>query len=109
LANFVGEFLVLLGAYRVSPVLTILAATGFIFSTIYSLWIVQRVFHGECKFEKDQLQDLNFREAVVFAPMIVGILWLGIYPRPVLDTAKPALETLQQVVSASTNMVEEKR
>jgi NADH-quinone oxidoreductase subunit M len=99
LANFVGEFLVLLGTYRVSPVLTILAALGFVVSTIYSLWIVQRVFHGECRFEKGQLRDLDIREAAIFAPMMVGLLWLGVYPQPVLNTAKPAIETLQQSVS----------
>jgi len=99
LANFVGEFLVLLGSYKVSPVLTILATIGFVVSTIYSLWIVQRVFHGKCKFEKGQLTDLNIRETAVFAPMILGILWLGIFPQPILNTAKPAIEALQQSVA----------
>jgi NADH-quinone oxidoreductase subunit M len=106
LANFVGEFLVLLGAYRVSPVLTIIAALGFIVSTIYSLWIVQKVFHGQCRFEQGQLKDLNIRETAIFAPMIVGILWLGIWPQPVLNTAKPALDALQQSASAAAAMEE---
>ena len=100
LANFVGEFLVLLGAWRVSPVLTILATVGFVVSTIYSLWIVQRVFHGKCKFEKGQLADLNIREMAIFAPMMIGLLWLGIFPQPILNTAKPAIEALQQTVGA---------
>jgi NADH-quinone oxidoreductase subunit M len=102
LANFVGEFLVLLGTYRVSPVLTIVASVGFVVSTIYSLWIIQRVFYGKCSFEQGQLRDLSIREMAVFTPMIVGILWIGIFPQSVLNTSKPALDALQQSVGAQT-------
>jgi NADH-quinone oxidoreductase subunit M len=92
--NFVAEFLVLLGTYRVNIVITALAATGLVLAAIYSLWIVQRVFHGEKK-DIPKLAELTSRESWMLAVMVVVILWLGIFPRPVLETAEPALSILQ--------------
>jgi NADH-quinone oxidoreductase subunit M len=88
LGNFVGEFLILLGAYKVNIALTVLATAGFVAATVYSLWMVQRVFHGPLKTEKPIL-DLRAHEAIVLAAMIIGLVALGLYPQPVLDvTAK---------------------
>jgi NADH-quinone oxidoreductase subunit M len=88
--NFVAEFLVLLGSYRVSPTITVLAATGLVLSAIYSLWIVQRVFHGE-KQEGMQMPDLSRRETGMMAILIVVILWIGLHPQPFLNMSKQAL------------------
>jgi NADH-quinone oxidoreductase subunit M len=95
LGDFVGEFLVLLGTYRVSVVLTILAAIGVLVATFYALSLVQRAFHGS-NLHEWRLPDLNKREALILAPMIVVLLWLGLYPQPVLNTFQPAMSTLQQ-------------
>lgn len=98
LANFVGEFLVLVGSFKVNPVLTIIAALGFIASVIYSLWLIYRTFHGPVS-NTWNVPDLGLREMTVFAVMILMIIWLGFYPQPVLNTAQPALDSLQQLTS----------
>ncbi len=91
--NFVAEFMVLIGSFRTHGAVTIIAASGLVLAAIYSLWIVQRVFHGE-KREGLGLVDLSARETGMMAAMIVVILWLGVFPRPVLSTAEPVLNTI---------------
>ena len=95
LGDFVGEFLVLLGAYQLSVGITIVAALGILASTFYALRMVQRVFHGENS-RRWQLPDLSLREALIVAPMSVALLWLGLYPQPVLNTFAPAMHNLQR-------------
>jgi NADH-quinone oxidoreductase subunit M len=95
LGNFVGEFLVLVGTYQVSPLLAALAAVGFIISTVYSLRLVQRTFFGPNE-RGWQLPDLGRREMGILAVLIALVLWLGLYPQPFLDTAAPALEAIRQ-------------
>lgn len=102
LGNFVGEFLVLLGTYQVNLPLTILASLGLIVSTVYSLWMMQRVFFGPNK-EGWKLADSNLREMTIMTALIAMILWLGLYPQPVLNTARPALESLQQVTTPASS------
>ena len=91
--NFVAEFLVLLGSYRVSLVITVLAASGLVFSAIYSLWIVQRVFHGEMQ-EGLQMPDLSTRETGMMAVLIILILWIGLNPQPFLNMSEQALNSI---------------
>jgi NADH-quinone oxidoreductase subunit M len=104
--NFVAEFMVLLGSYGMHPAITALAASGLVLSAIYSLWIVQQVFHGEKK-EGRLITDLTMRETVMMAAMIVVIFWIGMFPRPLLSTAYPALPSpghgplLEQPVGAT--------
>lgn len=93
LGNFVGEFLVLLGAYRTNVAVAAVAATGIIAATIYSLWIVQRAFHGP-NVQNWRIPDLSFRETVVLAAMIVSLVWLGLFPQPVFDTSSQALKNM---------------
>jgi NADH-quinone oxidoreductase subunit M len=92
--NFVAEFMVLLGTYQAHVWITVVAASGLVLAAIYSLWIVQRVFHGEKK-DSMKLVDLSSRETWMMAAMVVVILWLGMFPRPVLDTVAPALNAVQ--------------
>jgi NADH-quinone oxidoreductase subunit M len=93
LANFVGEFLVLTGAFAVSPVLAAIAAIGFVLSSIYSLWLIYRVFQGP-KRRTEEAADLGRREMAIFGAIIVVIVWLGLYPQPVLRTSRPAVDSL---------------
>lgn len=91
-ANFIGEFLVLLGTFPVNISLTVLGALGLVLSAIYSLRIAQRVFHGTTG--DIMLPDLSIREAGMLAVMIIAVLWLGFFPQTMLNTAKPVLSGL---------------
>ena len=93
LGNFVAEFLVLAGAFQVSIPLAALAALGAVFAVVYSLRIAQRTFHGPQN-ESWSITDLGARELGIMAVLVVGLVWLGLYPQPVLDTAAPVLEWL---------------
>ncbi len=99
LGNFVAEFLVLLGSYKVSVGMTVLATVGLITATVYSLWIIQNVFHGSRRKEWS-ITDLDLREMATMAAMIITLVWLGLYPQPLIDTARQSLENLQRVASA---------
>ncbi len=91
--GFVGEFLVLLGAYETQPVLAVIATTGVIFAAAYLLWAIQRVLFGKnTNPENAHLTDLNWRELTVMSALTIVILWLGLYPKPVLDRMQPAAE-----------------
>ncbi|WP_205501839.1 NADH-quinone oxidoreductase subunit M [Rufibacter psychrotolerans] len=91
LGNFIAEFLTLVGSWRANPVLTIFATIGLVAATVYSLRIMQRVFLGAQKTSKG-MRDLSFREMVIALPLVALILWLGLYPQPVLDLAQGSLE-----------------
>jgi NADH-quinone oxidoreductase subunit M len=95
LGDFVGEFLVLLGSYQISVGITVVAALGVLASTFYALGMVQRVFHGE-NTRRWQLPDLSPREALIVAPMSVALLWLGLYPQPVLNTFALTMHNVQR-------------
>ncbi len=88
--NFIAEFLVLIGSFQMHSIVTILAASGFVFAAIYSLWIVQRVFHGKKK-DGVRLADLTIREMGIMAAMIIVIIWIGFFPRTVLRPVEPVL------------------
>ncbi len=101
LGNFVGEFLVLFGSYRVNIPLTILATVGIVFATVYSLWIIQRAFHGPAK-EGLKLRDLSPREIGINAVLIALLVWLGIAPQPALNAASPSIDgTLSTLLNKS--------
>jgi NADH-quinone oxidoreductase subunit M len=102
--NFVAEFLVLLGSYRVNYAITILAASGLVLSAIYSLWIVQRVFHGAIKGDA-RMPDLSLREAGIMTVLIVAIFWLGLHPQPFLNACSPVLDSIRNGVF-STQTIE---
>jgi NADH-quinone oxidoreductase subunit M len=90
-ANFVGEFLVLMGTYRLHIAFAAVAALGLVAAVIYALWLVQRVFQGPNR-ERWRFRDLTPREAAVAAALVLATLWLGLYPAPLLRTAGPALQ-----------------
>ena len=92
--NFVAEFMVLLGSFRVNAAATVFAAAGLVLAAVYSLWIIQRAFHGKKK-EAPGLTDLSIRETGMMTVLIIAIFWLGLYPRPVLNTSGPFLNALQ--------------
>ncbi|MEO6830004.1 MAG: NADH-quinone oxidoreductase subunit M, partial [Acidobacteriaceae bacterium] len=93
LADFIGEFLILLGTYRTHLVLAAVAAGGVLTTTFYALRFVQRAFQGP-NLHPWQLPDLAFREGMVLGAMIVLLLWLGFYPQPVFHTFAQAANHL---------------
>src|SRR5690606_9648953 len=96
---FIAEFLVLMGGYQANIPITVIATLGLIAATVYSLWLLQRAFLGQ-NTASWQLPDLNGREGVVLAALVVVIVWLGVAPQPVLNAAAPALETVQAAAEA---------
>jgi len=97
LGDFVGEFLVLLGSYKVSIALTVFATFGILASTFYALRMMQRAFFGP-NTNSWRLPDLTRREVLIMTMMILGLLWLGFHPQPVLNTFAPAMDNLQHEV-----------
>jgi len=80
--GFVGEFLILLGTFKANPVYGILGATGVILAAAYMLWMFQRVMFGAITHEENRaLKDLNLREIVTLIPIIVLIIWMGVFPK----------------------------
>jgi NADH-quinone oxidoreductase subunit M len=104
--GFVGEFLVLIGAFESElRWWTIIASSGVILSAVYMLWMFQRVMFGELDNPKNQkLSDLNAREIGIMVPLIIMIFVMGIYPKPFIDKMDPAVKKLvSQVRPASMN------
>jgi NADH-quinone oxidoreductase subunit M len=100
LNGFVGEFLVLLGSYAAYPVATVIATTGVIFAAAYLLWALQRIIYQRLdRPENEGLTDLSPRELVVLIPLLAGIVWMGLYPRPVLDRMEPAARRYLELAS----------
>ena len=95
MGNFIGEFLVLLGSYQANVPMTVLAALGVVAATVYSLWIVQRVFLGPLK-QTFKIPDLSWREIGIMTALTIAILWTGLYPQPVLNRAQSIIRVLKQ-------------
>jgi NADH-quinone oxidoreductase subunit M len=82
LNGFVGEFLIILGAWRAHPVYAIFAASGVILAAVYLLWMIQRVFYGKVdKDENKEIPDMTLREKFVLYPLILVIILMGVYPQ----------------------------
>ena len=106
--GFVGEFLTLLGAFQwwhlaheggahwfTSYGYVIFAATGLVLGAVYLLWMIERVFFGPVLQDRHRkLPDLTTRELAVFAPLVVMIFWLGLFPKPFIDSIEPTVEEL---------------
>jgi len=99
--GFVGEFLVLIGAFRTEPVLALIATTAVIISAAYLLWAIQRIlFNPLDKAENEHIPDLNRRELAIMIPLVAAIVWLGVYPAPVLRRMQTAAERFVTYVDA---------
>jgi NADH-quinone oxidoreductase subunit M len=94
--GFVGEFLILLGAFESQlRWWTVIATSGVILSAVYMLWVFQRVMFGELDNPKNQkLLDLNAREIAIMIPLLVMIFFMGLYPKPIIDKMEPAIKKL---------------
>jgi NADH-quinone oxidoreductase subunit M len=97
-SGFVGEFLALLGAFVTSRWYAVVAAVGVILAAVYLLWAVQRVFTGEPDEENAAMPEINLRELCTVVPLLGLSLFLGFYPKPVLDRVEPAIGALVEHV-----------
>lgn len=106
LNGFVGEFLVLVGTFITHRWWAVVGATGVILSAIYLLWAYQRVFHGVATGANAVVKDMTWRERGAVLPLVAGIVFLGIYPKPILDRITPSVGNLvQHVYTADPSFV----
>ena len=101
LNGFVGEFLILVGAFQWSRLAAALATTGIIFAAVYMLWMYQRVIFGELTHEENRrLTDLSAREWAVLVPVLLLIVWIGVYPGPFTGLTEASVNALINQVQA---------
>jgi NADH-quinone oxidoreductase subunit M len=102
LNGFVGEFLILLGAFRVEAYWAVLGATGIVLGAWYMLWMFQRVMFGTVTHEENRgLSDLSRREVGLLVPVVLFIVWIGVGPTPFLQKMEPSVRaTLERMSPA---------
>jgi NADH-quinone oxidoreductase subunit M len=98
MGGFLAEMLTLAGAFQRHVPWTVVATLGLIGATIYTLVFFQRPFQGPAA-SSVRFPDLSGRETLILGVLVVGLLWLGLYPRPVLETADPSLTRIQELAS----------
>jgi NADH-quinone oxidoreductase subunit M len=106
-SGFVGELLVLVGAYQASTWVAALTATGVILGAAYMLWLYRRVIFGEL--EKPELKailDLDRREIAFFVPLVIAVIWMGVYPSSFLDLIHPSVQNLVDNYQAAIKAAE---
>jgi len=102
LNGFVGEFLVLVGAFPTARWWVVVGTTAVILAALYLLWAFQRVFQGEPDEANRSVPDLTMRERAVIAPLLILIVGLGVYPKPLLDRIEPSVTSLVEHVQANS-------
>jgi NADH-quinone oxidoreductase subunit M len=103
-SGFIGEFLVMAGAFQASTWIAALITTGIILGAAYMLWLYRRVIFG--KLEKEDLKamlDLSPREIFIFVPLVLIVLWMGIYPSSFTEIMAPSVDKLVQNYQAATH------
>jgi NADH-quinone oxidoreductase subunit M len=101
----VGEFLILLGAFKVVPVITIIATASLILAGVYSLIMIHRALFGQPK-SQDKLADLSGRELSLIVSLVGILLFLGLYPQPVLNVSQGAMARIEHIYApVSTSSV----
>jgi NADH-quinone oxidoreductase subunit M len=104
-SGFVGEFLVLLGAFKVNNGVAFLATTGVVLGAAYMLWLYRRVVFGEIvNKEVKDMEEMNHREMTFFIPIVLLVLWLGIYPKPYFSAMEPSV--MQLIKQATAGVVQ---
>jgi NADH-quinone oxidoreductase subunit M len=94
-SGFVGEFLVLLGAFQANVWVGVLATSGVVLGCTYMLWLYRRVIFGKLvRADLKSIVDLNYREIVVFAPLVALVIWMGVYPSSFLEIIEPSVKAL---------------
>jgi NADH-quinone oxidoreductase subunit M len=106
--GFVGEFLVLIGSFRTQPIFSVIATTAVIISAGYLLWAIQRIlFNALDKPENEHVSDLNGRELAIIIPLVACIVWMGVYPAPVLRRMEGAATKFVTSVTARRDLLQQ--
>jgi NADH-quinone oxidoreductase subunit M len=103
--NFVGEFMILFGSYKVVPVITVISTFGLVFASVYSLSMLHRAYFGKAKAKsRRKMPGMSLRELSIILLLVVLLVLLGFFPQPILDTSHAAMSNIQQwfVNSVST-------
>jgi NADH-quinone oxidoreductase subunit M len=103
LNGFVGEFLVLVGTFATSRALAVIGAAGVVLSAVYLLWAYQRVMHGEPRLIPARVSDVSIREYAILTPIVLAIVAIGVFPRPLLERIEPAAERHSRVIDAGSD------
>jgi NADH-quinone oxidoreductase subunit M len=104
-SGFVGEFLTLIGTFLTYPWPAVIGATGVIFAAYYMLPMVQRIWFNRIDRPENQaITDLSPREIVVLAPLLAGMLWMGVYPKPFLERSESAAAALIEAVERQSTV-----
>ena len=94
LSSFVSEFLVLVGTYTRYPVAAVIGTLGIVLAALYILIPIQKTLHGPITSGNENLKDLSLREKIAIAPVVLIIVVMGFYPKPVLDIINPTAEKI---------------
>jgi NADH-quinone oxidoreductase subunit M len=103
LNGFVGEFLVLMGAFAAHRWWAVVATAGVVLAALYLLWAFQRVFHGPAEGDNEDMRDLTPWEGLMLLPLLAGIVFLGVFPKPMLERMEPAVDALVTHVEEELN------
>jgi NADH-quinone oxidoreductase subunit M len=103
--GFIGEFLIMLGAFKWDPRFVVVAALGVILSAVYMLWMFQRVFYGKVTNDHNQgLPDLSFREWAILGPLAAAAIGMGVVPNVFLKPMEPAVQRIVDRVQSRQPM-----
>lgn len=106
-SGFVGEFVILLGAFKANTWIALLATTGVILSAAYALWLYRRVVFGELQKESlKSILDMSLREKVIIAPLVILTIFFGVYPAPVFDVTAASVDNLIEGYQAALAQAE---
>lgn len=106
LNGFIGELLILIGAFKASLTFGLLATIGLLLGAVYLLWMYKRVMYGEITREENKsLKDMTAREYVYLVPIIVFIVWIGVYPMPFLNKMDASVQHLLKVMDYEKSAV----
>jgi NADH-quinone oxidoreductase subunit M len=94
-SGFVGEFLTLIGTFKANPWVAGIATLGVILSAAYALWLCRKIIFGQLdKPALAGIKDLDYREIICLTPLVIGTLFFGLYPKPLLDLSAASVEQL---------------
>jgi NADH-quinone oxidoreductase subunit M len=96
--GFIGEFLMLFGLAHYSMAVTVVGGMGIIFGAVYMFWFYQKTMYGEPNRRTIGFTDLTTGEMIVAIPLVVLVLVMGVYPGPILDILRPALESILSTI-----------
>lgn len=103
-SGFVGEFMIIANIASYASWLALLVALTLVIGAAYSLWLVKKVFYGEvANADVDGLQDINKRESILLGGLAIAILWLGLYPKPLLELIEPPVKQITSDITLKIN------